>query len=290
MNEIAQFFSTIWTSLVSVVKTFTIADAIDIVLMSYLIYKGIKLVSETRAEQLIKGLVILGVSYFVATFVGLKMLSFVLTNIFTFGILAIIVIFQPELRRALEKVGRTKITEFGGFGADLHSVSLWSAAIPAVVEACERLSSSKTGALIVIENKSKLGDLLPAGVIIDAKVSSQLLCNIFYPNTPMHDGAAILRDGRVLAAGCFLPSTQKGEYLDKQLGARHRAALGLSETSDAIIIVVSEETGTISIAENANLERGFNSFTLTQYLQDRLIPETSDNDKKKGLFGRFKRK
>ncbi len=287
-----QYLSLFWNSLVSVVRTFTIADFIDIVLVSYLVYKAIKIVRETRAEQLVKGLVILGVTYFIASFIGLKTLSFILTNVFTFGVLAIIVVFQPELRRALEKVGRTKIAELGGFGSSetlSERAQAWSAAIPAVVEACERLSNTRTGALIVIENKTKLGDLLPAGTIIDAKASTALLCNIFYPNSPMHDGAVIMRDGRVLAAGCFLPSTQKGEYLDKQLGSRHRAALGMSESSDAIIIVVSEETGVISVAENANLERGFNSFTLTQLLQDRLVPKDAEKEKKKGLLGRFRR-
>ena len=287
-----QYLSLFWNSLVSVVRTFTIADFIDIVLVSYLVYKAIKIVRETRAEQLVKGLVILGVTYFIASFIGLKTLSFILTNVFTFGVLAIIVVFQPELRRALEKVGRTKIAELGGFGSSetlSERAQAWSSAIPAVVEACERLSNTRTGALIVIENKTKLGDLLPAGTIIDAKASTALLCNIFYPNSPMHDGAVIMRDGRVLAAGCFLPSTQKGEYLDKQLGSRHRAALGMSENSDAIIVVVSEETGVISVAENANLERGFNSFTLTQLLQYRLVPKDAEKEKKKGLLGRFRR-
>ena len=286
-----QYLSLIWNSLVSVIKTFTIADFIDIVLVSYLVYKAIKIVRETRAEQLVKGLAILGVTYFVASLLNFKMLSFILTNVFTFGVLAIIVVFQPELRRALEKVGRTKIAEFGGFGSSetqSERAQMWSTAIPAIVEACERLSNTKTGALIVIENKTKLGDLLPAGIIIDAKASTPLLCNIFYPNSPMHDGAVIMRDGRVLAAGCFLPSTQKGEYLDKQLGSRHRAALGMSENSDAIIIVVSEETGVVSVAENANLERGFNSFTLTQRLQDRLVPKDAEKEKK-GLLGRFRK-
>lgn len=286
-----QYLSLIWNSLVSVIKTFTIADFIDIVLVSYLVYKAIKIVRETRAEQLVKGLVILGVTYFVASLLNFKMLSFILTNVFTFGVLAIIVVFQPELRRALEKVGRTKIAEFGGFGSSetqSDRAQMWSTAIPEIVEACERLSNTKTGALIVIENKTKLGDLLPAGIIIDAKASTPLLCNIFYPNSPMHDGAVIMRDGRVLAAGCFLPSTQKGEYLDKQLGSRHRAALGMSENSDAIIIVVSEETGVVSVAENANLERGFNSFTLTQRLQDRLVPKDAEKEKK-GLLGRFRK-
>ncbi len=287
-----QNFSVFWNSVIGVIRTFTIADLIDIILVSYLIYKVIRIVRETRAEQLVKGLLVLGITYFIASLLGFKMLSFILTNVFTFGVLAIIVVFQPELRRALEKVGRTKIAELGGFGSSevlSERAQVWSSSIPPIVEACERLSNTKTGALIVIENKTKLGDLLPAGTMIDAKVSTPLLCNIFYPNTPMHDGAVIMREGRVLAAGCFLPSTQKGEYLDKQLGSRHRAALGMSENSDAIIIVVSEETGVISVAENGKLERGFNSYTLTKLLRDKLIPQTSEKDKKKGFWRRFKK-
>lgn len=286
-----QYLAIWWDLLVSLVRNFTIFDLFDILLVSYLIYKGIKLVRETRAEQLVKGLVILGVSYFVATFIGLKTLSFILTNVFTFGVLAIIVVFQPELRRALEKVGRTKITGLGGFGAEgnFERGQVWAPAIKPIVEACDRLSSSKTGAILVIERQTKLGDLLPVGIVIDAEVSVQLLCNIFFPNSPMHDGAVILREGRVLAAGCFLPSTQKGEYMDKQLGSRHRAAVGMSENSDALIVVVSEETGLISVAENGGLERGFNSYTLTQLLQDKLIPPVPEKEKKSKWFGRFKR-
>ena len=292
MDQFVEQVMLFWNTLIGVIKTFTIFDFIDIVLVSYLVYKGIKLVRETRAEQLVKGIVILAVSYMIATFIHLEMLSFVLTNIFTFGLLAIIVVFQPELRRALEKVGRTKITEIGGFGSSesqFEKDQTWSRPIPQIVEACERLSNTKTGALIVIERQTKLGDLLPAGTIIDARVSTQLLCNIFYPNSPMHDGAIILREGRVLAAGCFLPSTQKGEYLDKQLGSRHRAAVGMSENSDALILVVSEETGTISVAENGRLERGFNSYSLTQFLQDKLIPKVPEKEKKARWFGRLKR-
>ncbi|PWL72710.1 MAG: TIGR00159 family protein [Clostridiales bacterium] len=292
MNQFVEQVMLFWSTLVGVIKTFTIFDFIDIVLVSYLVYKGIKLVRETRAEQLVKGIVILAVSYAIASFIHLEMLSFVLTNIFTFGLLAIIVVFQPELRRALEKVGRTKITEIGGFGnseSQLEKGQTWSRPIPQIVEACDRLSNTKTGALVVIERQTKLGDLLPAGTIIDARVSTQLLCNIFYPNSPMHDGAVILREGRVLAAGCFLPSTQKGEYMDKQLGSRHRAAVGMSENSDALILVVSEETGMISVAENGRLERGFNSYSLTQLLQDKLIPKVPEKEKKSRWFGRLKR-
>ena len=184
MNQFVEQVMLFWSTLVGVIKTFTIFDFIDIVLVSYLVYKGIKLVRETRAEQLVKGIVILAVSYAIASFIHLEMLSFVLTNIFTFGLLAIIVVFQPELRRALEKVGRTKITEIGGFGnseSQLEKGQTWSRPIPQIVEACDRLSNTKTGALVVIERQTKLGDLLPAGTIIDARVSTQLLCNIFYP-------------------------------------------------------------------------------------------------------------
>ena len=170
-------FSLLWNTIVNVVKTFSVFDFLDIVLVSYLVYKAIKIVRETRAEQLVKGLLILGVIYFIATLTKLNTLSFILTNIFTFGVLAIIVVFQPELRRALEKVGRTKIAGLGGFGAsDIEGE--WSNAIGPVVEACERLSNTKTGALIVLEKKTKLGDLLPAGTIFDAKGRVQRLRRI----------------------------------------------------------------------------------------------------------------
>ena len=287
-----QYITLVWNSIVSVIRTFTLADLIDILLVSYLVYKAIKLVRETRAEQLVKGLLILAVSYFVAQIIDLKTMSFVLTNIFTFGVLAIIVVFQPELRRALEKVGRTKIAGLSVLAGGENSFEkgqAWAPAIKPIVEACERLSNTKTGAIIVIENKTKLGDLLPVGVVIDAQASVQLLCNIFFPNSPMHDGAVMLRVGGVVAAGCFLPSTTKGEYVDKQLGSRHRAAIGMSENSDALVIVVSEETGTISVAENGSLQRNFNSFTLTQLLRARLIPEAPEKKSKRRFLGRFKR-
>ena len=155
----------------------------------------------------------------------------------------------------------------------------WETAITAICDACEELSSTTTGALIVIERQTKLGEQIDTGVIMNAEPSKEIFGNIFYPKTPLHDGAVIMRDGMILAAACFLPKPQKEEFINKKLGSRHRAAIGMSENSDAIIIAVSEETGTISIAENGNLERPFNRTTLERYLRNKIIPQQIEEDK-----------
>lgn len=274
--------SVIWNSMLSVIKTFSISDFLDILLVSYLVYKGIKLVRETRAEQLVKGLLLLALFYFFATVLGMKTMSFLLTNVFQIGIIAIVVLFQPELRRALEKAGRTKVSEWNVFNVvgSHNKEDVWSSVIPLIGEAIGELSSTKTGAIIVVEQKTKMGDLVSNAVIIDAATTPQLLCNLFFPNSPLHDGAVIMREGRVLAAGCFLPNTQQVS-LDKHLGSRHRAAIGISENSDALVLVVSEETGVISVAENGNLTRGFSPKSLQELLKDKLVPKTPDKSERR---------
>ncbi len=279
MNYIIDVFSNIS----SVVKSISIADIIDMIILSYLLYKGIKLIKETRAEQLIKGIALLCVAYFIVDKLELKTMGFLLHNFFQWGILAIIIMFQPELRRALEKMGRAKVSNFNVFslGSDSSDAMVyrWEEAIRAIVDASVDLSATKTGALIVIERLTKLGEQIDTGTIINAKPSAAVLENIFFPNTPLHDGAVIIRDGRVHAAGCFLPKPQKEELITKTLGSRHRAAIGMSENSDAIIIVVSEETGVISIAEEGQLTRGFTKDNLLQLLKSKLIPEKQPDDK-----------
>ncbi len=263
--------------MLSVLKSISISDVIDMILLSYLLYKGIKLIRETRAEQLIKGIVLLTIAYFIVNLLELKTMSFLLENFFQWGILAIIIMFQPELRRVLEKMGRTKVSSFGVFsiGNEMETDLFykWTVAIDAIVEASSELSSTTTGALIVIERQTKLGEQIDTGTIINATPSSAVLGNIFFPNTPLHDGAVIIRDGVILAAGCFLPKPQKEEFINKQLGSRHRAAIGMSENSDAIVIVISEETGTISIAEDGQLTRGFNKDSLKKILKAKIIPD-----------------
>ncbi len=262
----------------SVISSIRIKDIIDILLMTYIIYKGFKLVRETKAQQLITGIFIILVIYFIASpsVLDLRMMSYLLDNFFQVGLIALVVVFQPELRRILERVGRTNVkTVFNsGYRAD-NVTQNWADAIEVIGKAVEQLSETATGALIVIERTNRLGEQIENGTVLDCIPSVQILGNIFIKNTPLHDGAVIIRNARIIAAGCFLPTPQKEERINKQLGSRHRAAIGMSENSDAIIIVVSEETGTVSVAENGELTRGYNKESLTTYLRSKLIPDTN---------------
>lgn len=262
----------------SVIKSISIPDIVDMAILSYLIFHGIRLVRETRAQQLIKGIVIICVGYFLANFFELKTLTFLLRTLFQWGILAIIILFQPELRRILDKMGRSKVVDFSVFGNSdtSESENQWGKAINAIVDAAGELSATATGALIVCERQTKLGEQIDTGTIMNCIPSPAVFGNIFFPNTPLHDGAVIIRDGKILAAGCFLPKPQKEELINKQLGSRHRAAIGMSENSDAVVVVVSEETGTISVAEDGELTRGFNKESLRRLLRQRLIPQESE--------------
>ena len=192
--------------------------------------------------------------------------------------LAIIILFQPEIRRALEQFGQT---QFGikmiGIGTPSGDAkSRWNTAIEAICDSCVELSASCTGALIVIERKTRLGEQIETGTLLNALPSKEIFGNIFYPKTPLHDGAVIMRDGMILAAACFLPKPQKEELINKKLGSRHRAAIGMSENSDALVIVVSEETGQISVAENGNLTRNFTYDKLRFLLMERLLPKPAE--------------
>ncbi|MFT3951986.1 MAG: diadenylate cyclase CdaA [Oscillospiraceae bacterium] len=282
----------IMTALISVLKSITVFDVIDMVFLSYLIFKGIKLVRETRAQQLVKGIVIICVGYLVANLLHLKTMTFLLKTFFQWGILAILIMFQPELRRILEKMGRTKVSNFSVFGTseESNAEELWTRAIDAVSEAAQDLSATTTGALIVFERQTRLGEQIDTGTILSCVPSAAVFGNIFFPNTPLHDGAVIVRNGMILAAGCFLPKPQKEELINKQLGSRHRAAIGMSENSDAIVVVVSEETGTISVAEDGELTRGFTKDSLRKLLKARLIPEKSASIKRTVRHGKTKKK
>ncbi len=240
-------------------------DVLDIFIVAFVFYQLMILISGTRAEQLIKGLVILLVLLKVSEWSKLYVLHFILKNTLTLGVVALLIVFQPELRRALEYIGRHKIVGSGLSSEDamdiIHSIKQ-------VVEATSILSREKTGALIVFERETGLGDIIPTGVQIDGVLSNGLLLNIFVPNTPLHDGAVILRKGRIVAAGCFLPLSDS-RNLSKEVGTRHRAALGICEQSDAVVVVVSEETGAISIAVGGKLSRFLDEHTL----ESRLISE-----------------
>lgn len=276
-------FTTFWSDLLNVARSISLIDIIDIIIVACLIYFAIKLVRETRAAQLIKGIAILFLSYFLATQLELKTLSFIMERLFTYGILAIVVLFQPELRRALEQVGRTRIRQFSRFGGREEYHEQMQKAINAIIRACRTLYQSRTGALIVIERETKLGEVIESGTIMNAEPSSEMICNIFATNTPLHDGSLIVRDGMLYAAGCFLPLSENVE-ISKSLGTRHRAALGISETSDCIVIVVSEETGIISVAENGNLKRNFSPETLYDYLDQQILKPLAPDENRKAKF------
>lgn len=227
-----------------------LTDILDILIVTFLIYKLIGFIRETRAEQLAKGLLLLVVATILSDICHLYTLHWILSGLMTVGLIAVVVIFQPELRRVLEYLGRSK------FARVVTEVEKDEAKrmVSQLVEAIENMSSSRTGALIVIEREISLNDITETGTTVDATISSQLVENIFYEGSPLHDGAMIIRDDRIHAAGCVLPLTQN-KSLSKDLGTRHRAGIGITENSDALVIIVSEETGIISMAQNGKLTR-----------------------------------
>ena len=291
-NEVGFALSDFLQQIVTVVKTFGIFDIIDVVVVAFLIYEAILLIQETRAAQLVKGLVIYIVAYLAVLLFQMRTMEFIMRYLLTNGLIVLVIVFQPELRRALEQVGRSKISSFSLFSP--HAVSenqlhqQWKTAITSVCEAASSLSRSQTGALIVVELQTKLGDIIKTGTVIDSDPSMELICNIFFPNTPLHDGAMILRDGRMHAAGCFLPLSQN-YTISKQLGTRHRAALGMSENSDALIIVVSEETGYISTAQGGVLTRNITVDQLRTKMNEAIFKKEEEQGEKKSGFWRSKK-
>lgn len=231
-----------------------ITDILDILLVAYIIYKIIFWIKETRAWVLFKGILVIFALAAVATLLKLNTILWILSNTISVGIIAVIVVFQPELRKALEQLGKGKFFSYFTRGTDETDDKATQRTVDEIVKAADKMGSVKTGALILIEQEVPLGDLERTGIPIDAIVSSQLLINIFEHNTPLHDGAVIVRRNRVAAATCFLPLTDSNE-ISMELGTRHRAAIGASEVSDAYVIVVSEETGAISLARGGVLYR-----------------------------------
>lgn len=272
----------IWHQFVGVLKTITISDVLDIFLVAFLIYQVIKLIKETRAGQLLKGILALLVLYFVAREFNLETISFIMQNVLATGVITLVVVFQPELRRVLEHVAQSRFSQFNLFSAPADEIEETNRninrAIDIVCDACESLSTSKTGALIVFERSTPLGETIKSGTIVDAQISKELLGNIFFVNTPLHDGAVIIRGGRVYAAACFLPLSEN-YTISKEMGTRHRAALGMSENSDAVVVVVSEETGIISLAQDGRIERRFTINLLRQRLQKELIIPVNEEEK-----------
>lgn len=264
-------------------QSFKVTDVLDIVIVSFLIYSLIKIMRETRAEQLVKGILMLLIAYAVSIVFNLKMLNALFVSFFQFSVLAVLIVFQPELRSALEHIGRSKIGKYwSGIAAvsvEEEQIKQIRKCINCVVEVANKFQKSKTGALIVFERTTKLGEVIDTGTIVDAQPSVEMIGNIFFNKSPLHDGAMIIRNGKVHAAGCILPLTKNND-ISTDLGTRHRAALGISENSDAVIVIVSEETGTISIAKNGIITRNFTRETLSMTLEEDLVPKDHEKSER----------
>ena len=271
-------------SIVANFQTFKLVDLLDILIIAFLIYQLLGFVNRTRAGQLAKGALIVMAVYLVANILNMRTVTWLLNSLLQVGLLTLVVLFQPEIRRALERMGQTDQWAYRFFNKNRYNdTSLkgaWRSAIIAICDAAERFSETKTGALIVFERKERLGEIIATGTRVDAAPSAELIKNIFFKNSPLHDGAMIVRAGRVCAAGCVLPLSGN-QGLSRDLGTRHRAAVGMSETADSVLVVVSEETGAISVAIGGMLKRHLAPQTLQKLLSNELI---ADETEKKSLF------
>lgn len=250
---------------------------LDILIVFFLARKTIKIVKNTRTGQLLKGIVFLIFITILSGVLGLKILNYLLTSVMTYGVIILIVIFQPELRRGLEQLGTNGLSRFLGFDKEIMAKSKEN--IYKIVIAAKELSQMHVGGLIVIQRDIKIEDIISTGVQINAEVSPQILVNLFAPNTPLHDGAVIISDNKIAAAACMLPLANDKD-IAKELGTRHRAAIGMSKESDALVVVISEETGRISIAKDGHLFADLDEDTLKKILLKNLIVEENENVKK----------
>ena len=274
MSDKIDNIALLWDRLKSVFSMFTFTDFVDIALVAFVIFSAIKMLKETRGIQIVKGLLVVGALYFVINMLDMHASSFLFRTILSDFIIVLIILFSPEIRHALETMGRRNFAFFNLFGAQ-QGDSLYERKKSAVLEvckACSEMSDKRIGALIVFERDTMVGDVIKTGTVIDAKVNRDHIESIFFPNSPLHDGGLVIRDGRAYAAGCILPLTDK-DMLTTHLGTRHRAALGITEKSDAIAVVVSEETGKISIAHDGTLHRGVSDGVLMEKLITYILPK-----------------
>lgn len=273
--------------IVKYIQLLRISDFIDVFIVAIILYYLINLIRETRAMQLVKGIIFLFIVFFLSQWLKLNALNYILGGAMQIGAFALVVIFQPELRNLLERMGRFNVGNIIDFAADTSDEEV-QRVIESISVAAANMSESRTGALIVMERSTRLGEFISTGTMLDANVSSALLENIFVPNTPLHDGAVIIRNNKIVTAGCLLPLTANNN-LSRDLGTRHRAAIGLSEVTDAVIIVVSEETGKISIALNGSLTRNLSKESLSKALM-KIISQKPDTQERidKIMFWRSK--
>ena len=253
-----------------------LADLLDVAIVAYLVYKLLSLVKSTRAANILKGVAIFLAALWLSSKLNLRVVNYILSHMVEWGVLALIV-FQPEIRRILEQLGSKNIRLLRTLAPEKELPEL-ERAIDQTVLACTEMSRTRTGVLIVFERKILLDDVVRSGTTLDASVSSELLKNIFFVKAPMHDGAVIIRNGRILGAGCMLPLS-KNVNLSRDLGMRHRAGIGMSENSDAVVVIVSEETGSISVAIGGMLKRHLQAETLSQLLHNELMPQQEEPDR-----------
>ncbi len=276
------FLNTLWR-VGNYITSMKLSDIIDILIVTYLIYQAIVLIRKTKSKNVAKAVLLFVVILWISDLMNLTMINFVLRKTMELGLIAVLILFQPELRRLMEKIGsrlsagNRKISE-----SDLES------AIQQTVMACSDMAASRTGGLIIFEKETKLTDIIATGTVIDAQVNAELLKNLFYDKAPLHDGAVIIKDGRIAAAGCVLPLT-KSTNLSKDLGMRHRAGIGLSEESDAVVLIVSEETGAVSCAIDGMLKRHLSSISVDKILRTELIGDLKANDEDHSLYSRLRR-
>lgn len=274
-------FKDLFNRILSLFSTFTPSDFLDIVMVAVIIYICVRIVRETRAMQLAKGLLFVAIVYFLVDLLGMEASGFIFKSIFSNILIILVVLFGPEIRNILEQVGHGATSKslksiiHPGVAVDIAELT---EAIEEVCKACANMSDKKIGALICFENDTLLGNVVASGTEVQAKVSRELVENIFYPKSPLHDGAMVIRDARILAAGCILPLTKK--TVSSALGTRHRAGIGLTEESDSVVVIVSEETGAISVAKGGVLQRGVSYGELRDILATEFLPSGSSSDDK----------
>ncbi len=266
----------------------SIGDILDVILVTFVIYSAIKFIKDTRAFQLVKGVIVLAVGYLLVSLLNMEVSKYTLSLLFSNLLIILVIIFSPEIRTVLESVGRRSVSNINIFNLknrDENEIQeSIKSSINAVSRACSDMSDKQIGALIVFEKETMLGDISKTGTSLDATVTPELISNIFFPKAPMHDGAVIIKEGRVVSAGCILPLTGRNN-LSSELGTRHRAAVGMTENTDAVVVVVSEETGMISIAEKGVLKRNISAGDLREILTKTFVKENDkDNNKIKKIL------
>lgn len=266
--------STIFGGVLRYISTVALTDWLDIIILSFLLYQGWMLIGKSRAANLGRGVIVFFIALALSLLLQLNTINAILRAVLTWGVMALIVIFQPEIRLLLEQVGSSKLSSLNPF-ARVQEKSLLETVIAQTVDACVQMSESRTGALIVFERKSNLDEIVRTGTVVDAQVSCELFKNIFFVKAALHDGAVIMRNGRLYAAGCILPLSHS-QKISRDLGTRHRAGVGISESSDAVVVIVSEETGAISVALGGVLKRHLTPQTLETLLTNELIPSVEE--------------